>query len=397
MQMHMRKHWGAHSMERTTIDLADFTAGNASALFKHAMRESMAYDIYGDDTTFNVTVLTQPIGINTGDSEAIFGGNLNEEGGTTTIVSGFYFKGRIQDYTDRPSPHAFLPNPCDLAIGTKEQTDFAARVMNQHTTFMSREGWSGVVPKVGDVVSVNLSPGDFTFNLQYAYFDSVVLSKPTGGTGGAAGACTSLIAAFGAAGGGNVSGFKPLTRIYNGANTKFQGQMMTNGQVPAGLLGKPKNGYRNPEILKEIVPHWDRMAAAFAVKFPGQKLGGSGNRSLESQVSLYNNPEKRRPVNCAPIEKGKCQRLAAVPGSSNHGWGLAIDTKFQDKGGNIKSLTYGTDEYKWLNGKSDPGEGAEKYGFWNPDWAIEGGSKEEAWHWEWRKAGPKGSATMFVQ
>ena len=244
---------------RTTLDLADFTGGNAPALFKHALRKSLAYNIYGKDTTFNVTVLTQPIGINTGDSEAIFGGNLNEEGGTTTIVSGFYFKGRIQDYTDRPSPHAFFPNPCDLAVGTKEQIDFAARVMNQHTTFMSREGWSGVVPKVGDVVSVNLSPGDFTFNLQYAYFDSVVLSKPTGGTG--AGQCNSLIAAFGAAGGGAAIGnpktYGKLKCPGTGAETDRLQKVADKIGVKLPILlaiRKVESGYLGPSAIR-FEPH----------------------------------------------------------------------------------------------------------------------------------------------
>lgn len=63
-------------------------------------------------------------------------------------------------------------------------------------------------------------------------------------------------------------------------------------------------------------------------------------------------------------------RLAAVPGTSNHGWGLAIDV-----GGGAQD--YGTSQYLWLR------ENAPKFGWDNPAWARIGGSKPEPWHWEY--------------
>lgn len=59
---------------------------------------------------------------------------------------------------------------------------------------------------------------------------------------------------------------------------------------------------------------------------------------------------------------------AAAAGTSNHGWGLAVD---------IDGLSGYTAEYWWLR------ENAPKYGFDNPDWARPGGSLSEAWHWEY--------------
>jgi LAS superfamily LD-carboxypeptidase LdcB len=61
--------------------------------------------------------------------------------------------------------------------------------------------------------------------------------------------------------------------------------------------------------------------------------------------------------------------LAAAPGTSNHGWGLAVDLS-----GGMSS--YGSAQYKWMR------ENAPKYGWDNPTWARAGGNKHEPWHWE---------------
>ena len=42
-----------------------------------------------------------------------------------------------------------------------------------HTKFISRTGYTGKIPAVGDIVQVNFKPGDFSYNLQYAYFDTI--------------------------------------------------------------------------------------------------------------------------------------------------------------------------------------------------------------------------------
>ncbi|MGK2874399.1 MAG: M15 family metallopeptidase [Nocardioides sp.] len=62
--------------------------------------------------------------------------------------------------------------------------------------------------------------------------------------------------------------------------------------------------------------------------------------------------------------------LAARPGTSNHGWGVAIDLC----GG---AESFGTAEYTWLLAN------ATDTGWTNPTWAQQGGSKPEPWHWEY--------------
>jgi len=60
----------------------------------------------------------------------------------------------------------------------------------------------------------------------------------------------------------------------------------------------------------------------------------------------------------------------APPCRSNHGWGLAAD---------ISVGGFGSPVYKWLEAN------AHKYGYVNPPWARPGGSKPEAWHWEYAR------------
>ena len=56
---------------------------------------------------------------------------------------------------------------------------------------------------------------------------------------------------------------------------------------------------------------------------------------------------------------GQKPALAAVPGTSNHGWGLAVDLC-----GGIQN--FGTPHYTWM--KANAG----RFGFLHPDWAEPG-------------------------
>lgn len=61
--------------------------------------------------------------------------------------------------------------------------------------------------------------------------------------------------------------------------------------------------------------------------------------------------------------------LAATPGTSNHGWGIALDL-----GGGIQ--TFGSEQHRWMQAN------AVNQKWVHPGWAQAGGSKPEAWHWE---------------
>jgi hypothetical protein len=94
---------------------------------------------------------------------------------------------------------------------------------------------------------------------------------------------------------------------------------------------------------------------AFAARFGGDLCLASGYRTLAEQRAVK-------------AQKGG---LAAVPGKSNHGWGLAVDL-CQDQTSGVK--------WRWIN------ENGPTYGWQNPAWALPGGSgPHEKWHWEYAK------------
>ena len=72
--------------------------------------------------------------------------------------------------------------------------------------------------------------------------------------------------------------------------------------------------------------------------------------------------------------------LAAVPGTSNHGWGVAVDF-------GCGADSFDSPAYAWL--KSNAG----RFGFAHPLWAEPGGSRPEPWHWEYVGGGTPGSGT----
>lgn len=69
--------------------------------------------------------------------------------------------------------------------------------------------------------------------------------------------------------------------------------------------------------------------------------------------------------------QGSCH-MAAVPGTSNHGWGKAVD--WRPAGG---TMTYDHPAYLWMLEK------AGSYGWMQPKAMRQGGSVPEPWHWEW--------------
>ncbi|MEZ0447341.1 M15 family metallopeptidase [Cellulomonas sp. ICMP 17802] len=94
---------------------------------------------------------------------------------------------------------------------------------------------------------------------------------------------------------------------------------------------------------------------AFAARFGGDLCLSSGYRTLAQQRAVK-------------AQKGG---LAAAPGKSNHGWGLAVDL-CQDQTSGVK--------WRWIT------ENGATYGWENPAWAQPGGSgPHEKWHWEYTK------------
>ncbi|MGH3515858.1 MAG: NlpC/P60 family protein [Haloechinothrix sp.] len=124
-----------------------------------------------------------------------------------------------------------------------------------------------------------------------------------------------------------------------------------NGLIPTSALCAI--GIGSHALRCDAAQAFVLMTRAFAAEF-GQGLCVTDSyRTFNAQVDLY----RRKPA------------LAAVPGTSNHGWGLALDMC-----GGVQS--FGTPQYAWL------GANGQAFGWVNPGWARQGGGREEPWHWE---------------
>ncbi len=124
----------------------------------------------------------------------------------------------------------------------------------------------------------------------------------------------------------------------------------SNGRIPISDLCAIPDGLL---LRDDAAAAWARLGAAYEKAYGDQPCTTGGYRSLDDQQRLYS------------IKPG----LAARPGTSNHGWGVAVDLC-----GGIES--FGTDEYLWMQ------ENAGRFGWQNPRWAQAGGSRPEPWHWE---------------
>lgn len=131
----------------------------------------------------------------------------------------------------------------------------------------------------------------------------------------------------------------------------------SNGQIPAKAM-KSIPWATHHKLRADAADALIELNKAFKSEFGDNISITDAYRSLESQIRLK-------------AIKGD---LAAKPGTSNHGWGLALDLA---SGIN----NYSSDTYKWML------KNAPAYGWVNPDWARQGNTspyaKQEPWHWEY--------------
>jgi D-alanyl-D-alanine carboxypeptidase/NlpC/P60 family len=124
-----------------------------------------------------------------------------------------------------------------------------------------------------------------------------------------------------------------------------------NGLIPPSAMCPL--GTAGHSLRCDAAAAYRAMSAAFAGAFGTPICITDSYRTYAGQVRLY----------------GQKPALAAVPGTSNHGWGLAVDLC-----GGIQ--TFGTPEYNWMKVNSG------RFGYLHPDWAEPGNGREEPWHWE---------------
>ncbi|CAM3758704.1 D-alanyl-D-alanine carboxypeptidase family protein [Nocardiopsis gilva] len=128
---------------------------------------------------------------------------------------------------------------------------------------------------------------------------------------------------------------------------------------PNGLL--PKDAlcalYEDGHYLRaDAAVDFLKMNEAYQERFGKSMCLTSSYRDLANQHRVY---AEQPPGN------------AAVPGTSNHGWGLAVDLC-----GGVQNQ--GSAPFNWLE------QNSQRFGWYHPQWAYS--SPFEPWHWEYKAA-----------
>jgi hypothetical protein len=123
-----------------------------------------------------------------------------------------------------------------------------------------------------------------------------------------------------------------------------------NGAIPTSALCPVASGHY---LRADAAYALGQLGDAYAERWGSSLCLTDSYRTFDSQISLF----------------GTKPGLAAVPGTSNHGWGTAVDLC-----GGIES--FGSAPHQWMR------DNAPLYGWFHPSWAQAGGSRPEPWHWE---------------
>jgi peptidoglycan DL-endopeptidase CwlO len=126
----------------------------------------------------------------------------------------------------------------------------------------------------------------------------------------------------------------------------------SNGQIPPETLCAL--GVNRHALRCDAAASYAQLDTAYRAAFDTPLCITDSYRSLRGQVTAY------------ALKPG----LAAVPGTSNHGWALAVDLC-----GGINIA--GSAQWTWMTAN------AGRFGFVQPTWAGPAGEKPEPWHWEY--------------
>ena len=157
----------------------------------------------------------------------------------------------------------------------------------------------------------------------------------------------------------------PTSKVTGGTTKVIDGVTYKNGQIPEdklrfinnwqsykGAIGSDKGRIRLFDKASRALDQLLAAAEAQNIKF---KINGA-YRTYDDQV----------------VVKQKYGANAATPGTSNHGFGLAVDFA---AGPGLRKLNSRDLQYKWLL------VNANKYGFRRLPWTPAKGEDWEAWHW----------------
>jgi len=132
------------------------------------------------------------------------------------------------------------------------------------------------------------------------------------------------------------------------------------GAFPNGMIPESKLcplGVGSHVLRCDAARAWTTLAQAYAKRFGTALCLTDSYRSYRAQVELF----------------AKKPALAALPGTSNHGWGLAVDLC-----GGVND--FGTPQHRWVAANGP------RFGWYHPRWAARGGSRPEPWHFEFGRS-----------
>lgn len=141
---------------------------------------------------------------------------------------------------------------------------------------------------------------------------------------------------------------------------------VTKLRFPVGLL-KQRNGELNQEVLVPIRPS-GRLYHSAAAAWEGMRLAARAEgirlaptsvadayRSLTVQTAVFQIRYTKKVLEGRPTRIWNNERYylrrgfapVAVPGTSNHGWGLAVDVASVGEGGRLEWLAKNAPRFGW--------------------------------------------------
>jgi LAS superfamily LD-carboxypeptidase LdcB len=162
----------------------------------------------------------------------------------------------------------------------------------------------------------------------------------------------------------------PLTEVAQAGYTN-----PAPGEVGLGTSNDPRNGKLPASALTKL--SWSSQKVANGAASSMESLNRAYRAEFGTSIQVTDGYRTYAQQVATKAAKG---HMAATPGQSNHGLGLAVDL-----GGGINN--FGTKQYDWML------KNAPNFGWVNPTWAQQSGSKPEPWHWEF-VGGAKGATSV---
>lgn len=193
--------------KKTYLDFSLFDeVGDAMDLFGNLIRNSFEYDSFAGKDEFAAIVITPPVPMDVNQID-VFLPNKKDADPTRSDDRSFFQKtvdvlddlvdtdeeqqiarlssmveDKIPKFTFKAriigpnSPHQFLPDPCNQQVlrDLKQQQN-AQDIFDMHTTVIAIGATEK--PSLGDVVSIKLEGGSFSYNLQTATFVRLISSE----------------------------------------------------------------------------------------------------------------------------------------------------------------------------------------------------------------------------